>query len=442
MHQGSNAPAMSLTAQQQLRAAGLTPEQINKALMAMRGAGQPPAVNRPPPNSPLRNSPLQMPQMAQNTPPAANMVPPGGGGQTSEMDGILQRVLSGTGAPQQGSMGAPAAATPTGAPGFQAALAAPPPAGPSGGALPPPTMPNIPPPGQGGGPDGNSGWAQNLMQFGLATMAAGDRPGASLLGSLGQGGLAAMQSAQQQQRYADHQARQKRRDRREDERLEIARQNATPERFEPVMDAQGKVVAQRNTKTGKFVSDPRAGTPKERRIVKGADGFNYYSDNQERVLPGVEASPGRSDLTALQKDVPFIAKLAGISMKEALALKLESKDKSYDAYVRDLAARYASASYGADRAFEQATAIADLAYGRAKPPEVEPDSEEGSSFLRDLFGFGGGESAASGGREAKAATKKGSQENPHTPETQADFDAIKSGEIYTDPDDQKIYRKP
>lgn len=42
------------------------------------------------------------------------------------------------------------------------------------------------------------GW-QNLMQFGLATMAAGGQPGATTLGSIGQGGLAAMQANRQQQ---------------------------------------------------------------------------------------------------------------------------------------------------------------------------------------------------------------------------------------------------
>jgi hypothetical protein len=125
----------------------------------------------------------------------------------------------------------------------------------------------------------------------------------------------------------------------------------------------------------------------------------------ERAL----ATTGAGGLTALQKDVPFIAKLAGISMKDALALKLESKDKSYDAYVRDLAARYASAGYGADRAFEQATAIGDLAYGRVKPPEAEPDSEEGRSWLQELFGFGGSGAAA---EKPKAVPKAKADKNP------------------------------
>lgn len=170
-----------------------------------------------------------------------------------------------------------------------------------------------------------------------------------------------------------------------------------------------------------------------RRTDTGVELIPGYLEG-EKALSATGAGGGR---TALQKDVPYIAKLAGISMQEALALKLESKDKSYDAYVRDLAARYASAGYGADRAFEQATAIGELAYGRAKPPEAAPESKEGRSWLQELLGFGGGESAASGGR---GAAKKGSQENPHTPETQADFDAIPSGEVYLD--DQKLYRKP
>lgn len=43
---------------------------------------------------------------------------------------------------------------------------------------------------------GSDPW-QNLMSFGLATMAAGAKPGAQVLGSLGQGGLAAMQTARE-----------------------------------------------------------------------------------------------------------------------------------------------------------------------------------------------------------------------------------------------------
>ena len=184
----------------------------------------------------------------------------------------------------------------------------------------------------------------------------------------------------------------------------------------------------------KTLLDQMADTPSGYRSTEGGLEF----------IPGGPADPvqarklrAASGDTALQKDVPYIAKLLGINKKEALALKMESKGKGYDAYLRDIAARYVSASERPQRAYDKAKAVADLVYGRAQPPEAKPDSKEGRSWLQELFGFGGpGETGS-----AKAA-KRGSRGNPHTPETLADFDGIKSGEIYRDPDDQKLYRKP
>ena len=159
---------------------------------------------------------------------------------------------------------------------------------------------------------------------------------------------------------------------------------------------------------------------------------------QARRLATAKRDPsGGGGSTALQKDVPYIAKLLGISKKEALALKMESKGKGYDAYLRDIAARYVSYGDRPERVYDKAKAVADLVYGRAQPPEANPDSQEGRNWLQELFGFGG-----SGETGSAKAAKRGSRGNPHTPETQADFGGIKSGEIYRDPDDQKLYRKP
>ena len=42
---------------------------------------------------------------------------------------------------------------------------------------------------------------------------------------------------------------------------------------------------------------------KERKIVKGADGFNYYADTTERVLPDVKAQPAKpEDLNKIKRD--------------------------------------------------------------------------------------------------------------------------------------------
>jgi hypothetical protein len=154
-------------------------------------------------------------------------------------------------------------------------------------------------------------------------------------------------------------------------------------------------------------------------------------------LAAAKRDPSGGGRTALQKDVPYIAKLLGISKKEALALKMESKGKGYNAYLRDIAARYVSFGENPQRAYGKAKAVADLVYGRTQPPEANPDSKEGRSWLQEFFGFGGpGETGS-----AKAA-HRGSRENPYTPETQADFKKIPTGKIYRDPDDQGLYRKP
>ena len=131
----------------------------------------------------------------------------------------------------------------------------------------------------------------------------------------------------------------------------------------------------------------------------------------------------------------------GVSPQEALNLKLSSRGKSYDDYVADIAARLSSFE-GTERAYEKAKALADLVYGRVKkPPEAKPDSKEGRDYLKEFFGFfGGGKTGAT--EPKKGAAKMGSQENPHMPKTQADFGNIPSGEIYRDPDDKNLYRKP
>ena len=95
----------------------------------------------------------------------------------------------------------------------------------------------------------------------------------------------------------------------------------------------------------------------------------------QRDLAAAKRDPSGGGRTALQKDVPYIAKLLGINKKEALALKMESKGKGYDAYLRDIAARYVSFGENPQRAYGKAKAVADLVYGRAQPPEANPDSK-------------------------------------------------------------------
>ena len=46
---------------------------------------------------------------------------------------------------------------------------------------------------------------------------------------------------------------------------------------------------------GGYAFDDVMDTPSERRIVKGADNFNYYADDRSRVLPGVTAPPPKQD---------------------------------------------------------------------------------------------------------------------------------------------------
>ena len=71
-----------------------------------------------------------------------------------------------------------------------------------------------------------------------------------------------------------------------------------PETFSVEQNPYGRGgVAQKSSTTGKFsgyqqpVAAPAA---PERRIIKGADGFNYYTDTQERVIPGAEKAADKT----------------------------------------------------------------------------------------------------------------------------------------------------
>ncbi len=65
-----------------------------------------------------------------------------------------------------------------------------------------------------------------------------------------------------------------------------------PERFETAQSPYGLGgVGQRSSTTGQISGYQKPALPKDRRIVKGADGFNYYADTEERVIPGAEQPP-------------------------------------------------------------------------------------------------------------------------------------------------------
>lgn len=69
---------------------------------------------------------------------------------------------------------------------------------------------------------------------------------------------------------------------------------------------------------------------KERKIIKGADGFNYFADTQERVLPGVQASPGDQKTG---KDVNGVLRYLGTGKPVFPGVQKAEKpgeDKSFD----------------------------------------------------------------------------------------------------------------
>ena len=72
-----------------------------------------------------------------------------------------------------------------------------------------------------------------------------------------------------------------------------------PETFETVQDPYGRGgVGQRSSRSGAisgYQGPLKPDKPTERRIVKGNDGFNYYDDTKERVLPGVKAPPPKRE---------------------------------------------------------------------------------------------------------------------------------------------------
>ena len=72
-----------------------------------------------------------------------------------------------------------------------------------------------------------------------------------------------------------------------------------PETYETVQDPYGRGgVGQRSSRSGAisgYQGPLKPDKPTERRIVKGHDGFNYYDDTKERVLPGVTAPPPKRE---------------------------------------------------------------------------------------------------------------------------------------------------
>ena len=76
--------------------------------------------------------------------------------------------------------------------------------------------------------------------------------------------------------------------------LELSRPK-TPETFETIKDPYGRGgVGQRSSRSGQisgYQGPLPQDKPTQRRIVKGADDFNYYDDTKERVFPGLKATP-------------------------------------------------------------------------------------------------------------------------------------------------------
>ncbi len=187
------------------------------------------------------------------------------------------------------------------------------------------------------------------------------------------------------------------------------------------------------------------------RMLKLA-GIDPQSEQGQAIIVRNLQGSGKN-LTATERDVPFIARIFGITEKEALKLKLFAGEMSYDEFLQALILRTAS-SYGADRAVEYARKAADDLYGRNPEPPASTPPKKDSGFikwLQDAIGAITGDDEkpaelkaapkAKSVPKAKAA-KKGTYEDPHMPQTDADFGGIKSRELYIDPDDKQFYRKP
>ena len=64
-----------------------------------------------------------------------------------------------------------------------------------------------------------------------------------------------------------------------------------------------------------------AGQPKERSIIKGADGYNYYQDSGERVLPSLTAAPTNSDVPSAVREYEYYASLPEDQQKIFMEVK-------------------------------------------------------------------------------------------------------------------------
>lgn len=181
---------------------GGTPHPITQGIQNLTGGGpgfspavkMPPSVMGPQQPNPLAGATSNPPGGQNQNPMAGTFLNPSGraiqrGGQMQPQQQPQQAQ------PQQGGFGqALEQGPPRPVPGL---------GGPPGGEMP---MGPLPPAQGGGGGDKSEFW-KTVMQAGLATMAAADRPGASTLGALGQGGLAAMQGHERRSLRKDIQKR-------------------------------------------------------------------------------------------------------------------------------------------------------------------------------------------------------------------------------------------
>lgn len=93
--------------------------------------------------------------------------------------------------------------------------------------------------------------------------------------------------------------------------------------------------------------------------------------------PYADSSAGRDSRTALQKNVPFLAKAMGIDEKSAAEMLTQSKDKSPKRFWGDAYGRALSANFGDTKAATEAANMAtEFLYGKdwkTKGDQSDPD---------------------------------------------------------------------
>jgi hypothetical protein len=201
---------------------------------------------------------------------------------------------------------------------------------------------------------------RSVLDFGLATLAAGGQPGASFGGAVGQGGLTALQGRDRRKLAEALTKRQDRSDARDEERLGLERRRIdekTPARVVNVRTSDGKLRSFR-------LDDPRLDRALNAGGVEAGNDAGGLSLAQERANYEVDAARQILESQNLSR--------AEIARRTAKATSTGRENPDYDPTLDDLVRQAARRKTGDDPEFNR---VYRRLYGEPPPPIPEPEGQ-------------------------------------------------------------------